>query len=109
MLSFVGVVYPPVVAHYKNKGDSSFHYKFDLSTESNRPLLTDGTILGTKKDDRTIHIKYRFSELNDVLDGGSEYKIHYAITEDDGVNWFFLEEVDYLNDSILNKNNRLFE
>lgn len=109
VLSYVGVIYPPAVAYYKDQGDSTFHYKFDLSAESERPLLTDGTILGTKKENQSIHVKYRFAQLHDVFEGDSEYKIHYAITEDDGVNWFFLQEMDYLNDTIMSLEKRLFK
>lgn len=109
VLSYVGVIYPPAVAYYKNKGDSTFHYKFDLSTEADRPLLTDGTILGTKTAGMDIQIKYRFAELEELHSGESLHKIHFALSENDGENWFFIEEKDYFNDTILPQNKRLFE
>lgn len=106
--AYVAYTYPNAVAYYKTQGDSLFKEKYSLSAEFNRPFLQDGTILEIESDKGVIHVKYEFMSIgfNDNLDPVAE-EIIYAISEDDGNSWFFLDEKDYNNDEIIEKNKRL--
>ena len=111
VMTYVAFTYPDVVAYYKDKSDSSFIEKFGGSENiDSYSFIQDGNIREIKSDGNKLHVKYSFLELDDIFYGaeGSE-AIIYAISEDNGQNWYFLDEVDYLNGSILKQNERLIK
>lgn len=111
VMTYVAFTYPNAVAFYKDQGDSAFVEKFggsnDIDTYS---FIQDGNIRDIESDGKKIHVRYSFLELDDIFYGakGSEVII-YSISEDDGKNWFFIDEEDYENESIINKNDRLIK
>lgn len=108
VMSYVGYTHPNVVAFYKSAGDSIFKANFDLSNEEERPFYQDGIIKSIESKGKTIHVKYEFKKIeseNYFLDVADIVVI--AISEDDGVTWFFIDEKDYLNDKIISKKDRL--
>lgn len=111
VMTYVAFTYPNVVAYYKDQGDSSFVERFGGSEDlDSYSFIQDGNIREIENSGNKIHVKYSFLELDDIFYGaqGSEIII-YAISEDDGQNWFFIDEEDYLNASILNENERLIK
>ena len=111
VMTYVAFTYPNVVAYYKNLGDSSFVERFGGSEDlDSYSFIQDGNIRKIENSGSKIHVKYSFLELDDIFYGaqGSEIII-YAISEDEGQNWFFIDEEDYLNASILKENERLIK
>lgn len=108
---FVGFTHPDVVVYYKNQGDSIFTEKFDLSFDGESySYLHDGQIKEIETKDEFIHVKYNFVSVDDYYYEVDQMEVHiYAISEDHGNSWFFMEEIDYLNDDIMKSKHRLIK
>ncbi len=109
LLSYVAYTYPSAVAYYKNQGDSVFVKRFTLVDSNGMvPYIQDGNIKTIKSSGDHIHVKYRFLSITEELfDIQSEEIFIYAISKDDGKTWYFLDEIDYKNDEIVDSENRL--
>lgn len=104
----VAYTYPPAVAYYTAMGDSVFHQKFDLSNLDEIPFLQDGNIQNIESKEQEIHVKYEYLSVN-PFDYHAD-KVHiYALSSNDGVTWFYMDETDYTNEEILPKNKRLIK
>ena len=104
LLSYVAYTHPNAVAYYKDQGDSLFVEKFDLSSEENSMYLQDGNIREIKSEGSVIHVKYDFLGIIDEYDKQSGVEVTiYAISNDDGVTWFFMDASDYENVKIVKK------
>ncbi len=108
VMSYVGFTHPKVVAYYKNKGDSIFQSRFDVSDEYTRPFFQDGIIKSTQKKNDVIHVKYVFKKFEqEYIDMEITDVAIIAISEDNGNSWFFVEEEDYFNDVSFSQDERL--
>lgn len=108
VISYVAMVHPNVVSHYKTKGDEIFLSKFDLSTDNG--LLQDGTIKEVEKDNRKIHVLYEFVRVDFDYQESDVKKVKIAaVSEDAGKTWFFIEYVDYTNPDIIPVKQRLIK
>ncbi len=108
VMSYVAFTLPEAVAYYKNQSDSAFQQRFDLSQGNYNSFIQDGNIREIRKDKGMIQVKFEFLEVN--MEEVSKDKITiYALSDNDGKSWFFLEEMDYLNEEILPGNKRLIE
>ena len=106
----VGHTHPNAVAYYKAQGDSVFMAHYDLTNADYDPFYQDGTIMEVKSDGQRLHVKYNFLRIDffDFKEEDSE-AIIFAVSEDDGKSWFFIDEFDYYNDEIIAKKDRLIE
>lgn len=110
VMSFVAYTHPDVVNYYKTAGDSIFTGKFDLMQYENPYELNDGNILTINSDGDIIHVQYSFTSLifgtNEIV---NEDFIIFALSDDNGISWSFMEEDDYLNDQIMDPSDRLIK
>lgn len=108
VMSYVAFTHPNSVAYYKAKGDSAFTTKFDLSDSEYDPFLQDGNILEIETNDNEITVKYNFLSVSgSFFEEDAEEVTIFAISEDAGETWFFIEEDDYFNNDIISKEKRL--
>lgn len=107
----VAYTYPEVIQYYINLGDDQFKAKFEKAEndEEYPSFLEDPSIISMVTANDKIHIKYLIAEkagefyYSEKIDE----KIIYAISNDDGKSWFFMDEIDYLNNDIIDEENRL--
>lgn len=110
LLSYVAFTHPNVVAYYKDKGDSLFLNKFNLNEEHNWMYIQDGNQKLIEKSSNNIHVKYSFIASNEFeFDNGVKEIFILAISNDNGVNWFFVDEEDYTNNNIISEKDRLIK
>lgn len=108
VLNFVAFTNGKVVKYYKEKGDSIFKIKFGAGEEF--VFIQDGNIRDTEASENKIHVKYSFLKISgDLFAEDSEEIFIYAISEDNGVSWTFVDENDYLNDAIFTNQQRLIK
>ena len=110
VMSYVAFTHPNAVAFYKSKGDSAFTEKFDLSNSEFDPFLQDGNIKQIKSNGNNITVKYNFLNVTgDFYEESHEEVVLFAISEDAGATWFFIEDVDYFNNDIISSENRTIQ
>lgn len=103
--SYVSILYPPLVREYKNKGWQAFKEKFSLENDTMSVSKVENPLLKEfKQNGNLIQIRYEFNEMGE---DASKKVSAYAISEDDGNNWFFLEETDYKNSNTCKNLKRL--
>lgn len=109
VLSYVSFTHPDVVRHYRAQGDSTFQKRFTLVTvDDGGTFLQDGTIREIQSKENQIHVLYEFLIVKSRLFvETAEEKNIVAISEDNGVTWFFADEKDYKNEEIFKSNERL--
>lgn len=98
----VGFTHPELVKDFKAAGDSLFSVKFDCE---NNPeyyyAIQNATLRSTSTEGENIHVLYEFDGYGELED---EYKKRnfklVAISENNGVNWFFIPWKDYTNDTL---------
>jgi hypothetical protein len=107
-LQLVAFTEVSVVRYYKDKGDQPFLATFHQSDSLEKRCYYDNPInLATKVQNNWIERKYAVEKYTKTTDLNSEYCI-FALSEDGGNNWFFVNEDDYFNDQIPIKK-RLFK
>lgn len=100
--------YPKIVSFYNNNGDSSFVKKYDFDLKDRDVTFRDGIIRELQEERDIIHVKYNFQRVEVSVEGASTSPTFiYALSEDSGKSWFFLDEEDYLNDEIVPLTKRL--
>lgn len=111
VMTYVAYTHPDVVAYYKELGDSMFVEKFgDSNGLAQGTFLQDGNIRNTEFNGDKIHVKYSFLEIDQLdFQMGSRDVIIYAVSNDDGKNWFFIEEEDYRNTAIIPEEKQLIK
>lgn len=95
-LAIVSLTYPDFVKHVKNQGKDFFKSTF-TPAETDYPL-TDIRILQTERRKNHIHVHFKVAE--EGFGAGNITKEFAAISENDGVSWFFMPYPDYLNKKI---------
>lgn len=109
VMSYVAMIYPDAVKYYKSKGDNYFKSKFELISEENKSsILQDGILKEIRSKDENIQVHYNFIEVDNLTSSRKNRSI-IAISEDNGKSWFFLDKEDYLNNDIVDKENRLID
>ena len=109
-MSYVAFTHPKAVAYYKEKGDSVFKERFDLSDAEKAAFLQDGNIREIERTNSTIHVKYNFLSVEgDYYESKASEVTIFAISNDDGNSWFFIDEKDYMNPEIIEPSNRLIK
>lgn len=108
ILSYVAMTNANAVKYYKNQGDSTFKLKFGAGDEFE--FIQDGNIRDTEASGSKIQVKYSFLKITgDLFAEDSQEIFIYAISEDNGVSWTFIDEADYLNDEIFTNKMRLIK
>jgi len=107
LMSYVAFTHPNTVAYYKNQGDSLFVAKFDLASEENSVYLQDGNIKEIQSAGNVIHVKYAFLGIDEDDNQSAGEITIYAISNDDGASWYFMDASDYENEKILKSSDRL--
>ena len=108
VMSYVAFTLPDAVAYYQKQGDSVFQKRFDLSENNYNTFIQDGNIRKITQKEGEIQVKFEFLEVN-MEEVSQEKQILYALSDDDGKTWFFLEEEDYFNDEIFSPEKRLID
>lgn len=107
VVSYVAFTYPEIVLNYKSQSDSIFKAAFDCNSDT--LYLQDPTVRGTKKEKETIHVKYDLDVFNKNT-GERQLEKHtlFAISEDNGSSWFFMNKKEYVDKTMLPNFKRLF-
>lgn len=100
VLLIVSKTHPSYVKYAKSKGNNYFKEAFQ-EKELEDLIYSDPTILKVESQGSQIHVLYEI-EREYILNGeNKEEKIKIvAISEDDGVNWYFLNYGAYMNKNI---------
>jgi len=110
VMACVAYTLPAAVAHYTAMGDSVFKARYDLSSVNDNPFLKDGTIVEIESDGSRLHVKYNFLSLAPLYSDERSKEVYlFAISEDDGVSWFFIDEEDYFDTNIIKEKDRLIK
>ena len=105
---YVGFTYPAAVAYYENQGDSIFKKRFTLEDVEERSFLQDGNIMNSASEGESYQVHYEFLCFDGYYEEVEKKNI-YAISDDNGISWFFIDEEDYTNDAILALDKRLIK
>lgn len=111
VMAYVGFTHPNVVGFYQDKGDAVFRKRFELfEPENGGDFLQDGSIKKIETKGNAIHVHYEFDSyrIRGLDQKNSDFGI-IAISSDQGKTWFFADKVDYLNDTIFKKADRLID
>lgn len=107
VVSYVAFTYPEIVMNYKSQSDSVFKAAFDCNSDT--LYLQDPTVRSTKKEKETIHVKYDLDVFNkNTGERLKEKHALYAISEDNGSSWFFMNRKEYVDKTMLPNFKRLF-
>lgn len=106
VVSYVAFTYPELVKKYKEQGDSVFKAAFDCNNDT--LYLQDPTIRNTVKNGKEIHVQYDL----DVFNRNTQQRLPekhqiYAVSEDAGMSWFFIDKKVYVDKSLLRNFERL--
>ena len=108
--AYVAYTHPAAVAHYTALGDSVFKSRYDLSAVNDNPFLKDGTILEIESEGSRLHIKYSFVSLAPLYSDERSKEVYlFAISENNGESWFFIDEEDYFDTDIIKEKDRLIK
>ncbi|MFT5859399.1 MAG: hypothetical protein ACI865_001500 [Flavobacteriaceae bacterium] len=111
VMKFVSIIHPKVVQYYEGEGDEAFKQKFELFSQmEGGAYIQDGTVWEIETKGKSIHARYTFLSIEDNYEnfGSAEIEV-IAISEDQGVTWFFVDREDYKNNAIFNDDFRLLE
>jgi hypothetical protein len=111
VMKFVSIIHPKVVEFYEGEGDEAFKRKFELFPQMDGgDYIQDGTVWEIETKGKSIHARYTFLSVEDSYENFNPAEVEViAISEDQGVTWFFVDGKDYKNDAIFNDNFRLLE
>ncbi|MCH2224981.1 MAG: hypothetical protein MK066_09460 [Crocinitomicaceae bacterium] len=111
VVAFVAMTHPNAVAYYRENGDEAFEEKFSLpSSDDGGDYLQDGTVKEVVSENGNIHVKYHFLSVEDrFYETKALEMIIMAVSDDNGISWFFIDEDDYRNEDIIQKTDRLIE
>lgn len=102
-------VHPKVIKWYKDQGDEVFQNRFKLVDEEGLSVLwTDPILKKVESRGKTIHVKYQLKALPEegAVEGPDKINI-IACSDDNGVQWFFVDEKDYFNPLIFSTEKQL--
>ncbi len=108
MLQYVALTHVKVVAHYKAKGEKEFvkHFK-KPENDSLEFYFGEHFVKDTKEEGKHIQRCFTVEKYTELEELDNKYRI-FAISEDKGNTWFFINEEDYFDMSIPLKK-RLFK
>jgi hypothetical protein len=99
-LQLVALTHPAVVRFYKEHGDtiflSSFHQK---EADDSRTYYDNSLNRETKSLGKSIQRKFWVEKYTETEEINPEYCI-FALSEDGGNTWFFINQDDYFNSKI---------
>lgn len=107
---YVACTHPDAVAYYTAQGDSIFKTRYNLANIEEQAYLQDANLLEIKTEGTEIHVRYSLLSIRewDVQNPSKEVFL-FAISQNDGKSWFFIDEEDYFSDAIFNIKKRLFK
>lgn len=107
MLQYTALTHVKVVAHYKALGEKEFVNHFQQNKDSVHVYYGEFFMKDTKEQGKNIQRCYTVAKYTEYKEIDDKYEI-YAISEDEGNTWFFVNEDDYFNKDIKIKT-RLFK
>lgn len=91
-LSKAAATHPLFLRHYKNQGTEKFKAHFATKDST----YTDPTIGKTKTSGDVIHVQLQIALVGKMSDEKAKDRLKlYAVSEDAGKNWFFIDGKDY--------------
>lgn len=105
-LFLTALTHHSVVDFYLNDSIESFDIHFNPTYDSIRTYYDNPMNRGTEANGKYIQRKYTVEKYTELKEINPEYAI-FALSEDKGNTWFFVNETDYFNPKIPLK--RLFK
>ena len=91
-LSKAAATHPVFLRHYKNQGTEKFKAHFATKDST----FTDPTIGITKTSGDVIHVQLQIALVGKMSYEKAKKRMNlYAVSEDAGKNWFFIDGKDY--------------
>lgn len=111
LLEYSSLLYPELIREWKLKGTETFKEKIKLKTDSTElKHFENPFIIQTKKQNQSIHVKYQLDCYSNEYDATPKTNvILFAISDDDGKSWFFMDEENYTNTQTCKKLKRLIQ
>lgn len=111
ILEYSSLIYPELIREWKTSGIDTLKEKVKLKTDTTELKHYDNPyIILTKKENKTIQIKYQLDCYQNEYTSSEKTKVYlYAISDDEGKSWFFVDEKDYLNPQSCKKLKRLIQ
>ncbi len=112
-LQYISEVHPSAVKYYKAKGDRFFKEHFmlvDSSEVFNPDYYQDPIIKTIESKGEQLQVRYEVLKI-ETIDGYPEsmpYNL-FALSDDNGKSWYFLDEGDYFNNDIIPVKERLID
>ena len=109
-MEYVSIAHPKVVAYYNSLGEDEFKDKFELFSQvEGGDFIQYGTVWEIESQGKSINAKYTFLSIGDINGLRSSELEIIAISEDNGLSWFFVDAQDYRNEKIFDNYFRLLE
>lgn len=108
IVNYVALTYPKFVLEKKSKGDSVFQSTFNCNLDSVQ--LVDPTLRYSVKKNGEIQVLFeleRFNKFTMLSDDKKHFLV--AISNDNGISWFFLDHSIYVDKSLLPTLKRLLK
>ena len=111
ILEYTSLIYPELIRDWKTSGVDTLKEKVKLKTDTTELKQYDNPfIILTKKENKSIQIKYQLDCYQNEYISSEKTKVNlYAISDDEGKSWFFMDEKDYLNPQSCKKLKRLIQ
>lgn len=111
ILEYTSLIYPELIRDWKTSGVDTLKEKVKLKTDTTELKRYDNPfIILTKKENKNIHIKYQLDCYQNEYTSSEKTKVNlYAISDDLGKSWFFMDEKDYSNTKTCKKLKRLIQ
>lgn len=111
LMTYISEMHPNAIAYYKRLGDDAFKDAFKLAApDEPMPYFQDPTIQDTESDGQVLHVKIKVMRVEDHLFNlNADPVFLFAVSEDEGVSWYFISQHDYFNDAILKPDDRLIK
>jgi hypothetical protein len=111
ILEYTSLIYPELIRDWKTSGVDTLKEKVKLKTDTTELKQYDNPfIILTKKENKSIQIKYQLDCYQNEYTSSEKTKVNlYAISDDEGKSWFFMDEKDYINPQTCKKLKRLIQ
>ena len=111
ILEYTSLIYPELIREWKTSGLDTLKEKVKLKTDTTELKQYDNPfIILTKKENKSIQIKYQLDCYSNEYTSSEKTKVNlYAISDDEGKSWFFMDEKDYINPQTCKKLKRLIQ
>jgi len=102
----VKLTYADAVRYYQEQGDEVFKERF--RPENNQASFHNGVMKEVASKGNRIHVRFEFEKITEDLTTIELDHVNvFAISNDDGAHWKFLDGIEYNNPKIIPSNKKL--